>query len=291
MVFFVINLDKDAPPLPYSKFNTELATDKHRLIDSTALGKVIQQQLAALNNGQNLDSSIKISPYFAKSIMTHMSKAWGLPPKRHFTRESREGSMKVTCGLNATYYFMNGQMDFIAPESEGDEHEYLVDPLEETIQRVYSADEWSLVDQGPGGFAVVKNDKPRDTVRVGDLIGVSASSSSDTGKWDLGVIRWLMIRQNKIYKIGIQMIGKKAYPIALRLSSGSDLEKQYRRAFLLDDPSDKSNRSIICSKGLFEAQREFEIQYKKQKQSLFAQDLQESTISFEHFNVSPKPAN
>ncbi|NKB38863.1 MAG: hypothetical protein GKR93_17155 [Gammaproteobacteria bacterium] len=287
--YFVVNLDKDTPPLPYSKFNTKLATDKHRLIDSTALGKVIQQQLAAINNGQSLDSSIKISPYFAKSILAHMSKAWGLPPKRHFSRESREGSMKVTCGLNATYYFVNGQMDFIPPENDTGEHEYLVDPMEETIQRVYSADEWSLVDQGPGGFAVVKNDKPRDTVRVGDLVGVAAPTSSATDKWELGVIRWLMIRQNKIYKIGIQMIRKKVYPVALRVKNGSELEQQYRRAFLLDDPSDKSNRSIVCSKGLFTDQREFEIQYKEQKQSLFAQALQESTISFEHFNVSSKP--
>ena len=197
--------------------------------------------------------------------------------------------MKVTCGLNATYYFVNGQMDFIPPENDTGEHEYLVDPMEETIQRVYSADEWSLVDQGPGGFAVVKNDKPRDTVRVGDLVGVAAPTSSATDKWELGVIRWLMIRQNKIYKIGIQMIRKKVYPVALRVKNGSELEQQYRRAFLLDDPSDKSNRSIVCSKGLFTDQREFEIQYKEQKQSLFAQALQESTISFEHFNVSSKP--
>ena len=288
--FFVVNLNKDTPPLPYSKFNTKLVTEQHRLIDTTALGKVIQQHLAALNNGQKLDSNVRISPYFAKSIMTHMSKAWGLPPKRHFSRESREGSMKVSCGLNATYYYLNGQMDFIAPEDENANDEYLVDPMEETIQRVYTTEEWSLVDQGPGGFAVIKNDKPRETVRVGDLVGVVASPPGELEKWEIGVIRWLMIRQNKIYKIGIQMIGKHAYPISLRAGSGSQLEMQHRRAILLDDPADKSKRSIICSKGLFQEQREIEIQYKAQKQVLFTEQLIESTVSFEHFSVGKSPA-
>ena len=47
--YFVVNLDKDEAPLPYSKFNTKIVSEKHRLIETTALGKVIQQHLAALN--------------------------------------------------------------------------------------------------------------------------------------------------------------------------------------------------------------------------------------------------
>ncbi len=54
----------------------------------------------------------------------------------------------------------------------------------------------------------------------------------------------------------------------------------------MNDPDDKSNRSIITSKGLYEEQREVELQYKDQKQKLFANVLEESTVSFDHFSIS-----
>ncbi len=284
--YFVVNLDKDTSPLPYSKFNTGLVSEKHRLIDTTALGQVIQQQMAALSNGQNLDSSIKISPYFAKSIMAHMSKAWGLPPKRYFPRESGKGVMKLTCGLNPTYFFVNKGLDFVTPGMAEDDIDEVYDPTEETAQRIYTADEWSLVDRGPGGFAVMKNDKPRESIRVGDLVGTAdAGSEESAANWNLGVIRWLMIRQNKIYKVGIQMIGKNAYPAAIRACDGSQQELQYRRAFLMDDPDNQSGRSIITARGLFTDTRELELSYDNQSHKVTAGVLEDATVSFEHFRI------
>ncbi len=288
---FVVNLDKDAPPLPYSKFNTKIIGEKHRLIDTTALGKVIQQQLAVLNNGQSLDDSVRISPYFAKSILAHMSKAWGLPPKRYFPRETRQGKMKMVCGLNSTYFFLNKEVEFVAPQAispESDELSDYLDELETATQKTYTVDEWSLVDQGPGGFAVIKNDKPLDTVRVGDLVGLARSGSAKSaGRWSLGVIRWLMIRQNKIYKVGIQMIGKQAQTVAIRACDGNQQEIQYRRAFLIQgDPTSQSGKSVIAGKGLFMDERELEVHCGKQSFRVMTRALEESTVSFEHFTIS-----
>jgi len=219
--------------------------------------------------------------------MAHMSKAWGLPPKRYFPRETREGTMKLTCGMNSTYFFVNKEVDFIAPELANEDADEMFDSYEDTAQRVYSSDEWSLVDQGPGGFAVIKNDKPRETVRVGDLVGIAdAGAKTSADKWNLGIIRWLMIRQNKIYKVGIQMIGKKAHPVAIRACNGSQQELQYRRAFLMDDPADKSKRSIITAKGIFTEERELEVNYNNQNHRFITNVLEESTVSFEHFSVN-----
>jgi len=284
--YFVVNLDKDETPLPYSKFNTKIVSEKHRLIETTALGKVIQQHLAALNNGQNLNNTIKISPFFAKSIMAHMSKAWGLPPKRYFPRESKEGIMKMTCGINAAYYFVNGEKDFTARQATSDaEEDY--DYLEDTVERIYTADEWNLVDQGPGGFAVIKNDKPRDTVRVGGLVGIAGNTNDTNLKlWNLGVIRWLMIRQNKIYKVGIQMIAKDARPAAIRFCGGNEMDLQFRRAFLMTDSKDQSKKSIITSKGIFAETRELKVNFNNEILPVVAHSLEEATVSFEHFTLA-----
>jgi cyclic-di-GMP-binding protein len=290
--YFVINLDKDAPPLPFSKFNTKLASEKHRLIDTTKLGKVVQLQLETLNNGKSLDKSVKISPYFAKSIMAHMSKAWGLPPKRYFPRETCQGSMKLACGLDSAYYFLNKEEDFIAPQvasadADADDFSDYLDDTDSRLQKNYSVDEWGLVDQGPGGFAVMKNDKPQNTVRVGDLVGIDDNSAvAPTGKWNLGIIRWLMIRQNKVYKVGIQMIGKQAYPAAIRACDGDQHDLQYRRAFLMVDPARKSDKSVIANKGLFMDERKLEIHYNNKSFPVRARALEESSVSFEQFSIN-----
>ncbi len=156
-----------------------------------------------------------------------------------------------------------------------------------TLQKSYCADEWSLVDQGPGGFAVIKNDRPRDTVRVGDLVGINDNcSEASAGKWNLGVIRWLMIRQNRIYKVGIQMTGKDAQAAAIRACAGSPQDTAYRRAFIMSDTGNRSAKSVITAKGLYADDRELEINCNQQSLRVVARALQESSISFEHFAIN-----
>ena len=284
--YFVVDLENDTPPLPYSKFNSKLTSNKHRLVDTSALGKIIQQQLAILNSGKSLDSSIKISPYFAKSIVSHISKAWGLPAKRNLPRESSQGSILITCGLNSTYYFLNNEEDFISPKNAEDFDDHTDEPNNYKQTKSYSSDEWSLVDQGSGGFAIIKNDKPTATVRVGDIVGVKSDTKIATANWKLGVIRWLMIRQNKIYKVGIQIISEEIYPAAIRACDGSNQDLQYRRAFLIGDPTNHSSKSVITQKGLFIDERKLEIYFNEQNLRVSAASLKESTISFEHFTIN-----
>jgi len=284
---FVINLDKDAAPLPYSKFNKKLASNSHRIIDTTALAKVIQQQLSVLKNGQSLDSSVKISPYFARSIMTHMSKVWGLPAKRYFKRAVREGKMKMSCGIDATYFFINGKEDFLAPQASStnadDDADYL-DESDMTVQRSYGLDEWTLVDEGPGGFAISKQEKPRETIRVGELVGINNTKpETEEGGWDLGVIRWLMIRRNNIYKLGVQMIAKDVKAIAIRACVGNSQTKKYRRAFLINTTVSKS---VLTSTGLFMEECELEINFGGKSFRVIAKTLAESSVGFEHFTIT-----
>jgi len=197
--------------------------------------------------------------------------------------------MQLSCGYNATYFFVNKQMDFITPKQDRTDSDEVYDGMEETIQRVYTVDDWSLVDQGPGGFAVVKNDKPRDAVRVGDLVGVSKKSAKESSqKWDLGVIRWLMIRQNKIHKVGIQVIGKNTHTAAIRAAQGNPQDLHYRRAFLIGDTNDLSSATFIATKGMFSPDRELEIHRDEQTLRVLTHTLQESTVSFDHFSVQEK---
>jgi len=65
------------------------------------------------------------------------------------------------------------------------------------------------------------------------------------------VVRWLMTKQNKVYKIGIQIIAAEVVPAAIRVISGSLVDSQFRRAFIVDDPSSTDENFIITTKGIY----------------------------------------
>jgi hypothetical protein len=85
--------------VPLATFKPEGPLERHRLIDASTLGGLIEELLERLNAGQSPGAGIRLSPFFAKSVIAHVLRAWGLPPKRSAPREARQGRLSLTCGL------------------------------------------------------------------------------------------------------------------------------------------------------------------------------------------------
>jgi len=289
---FVIDLESDSSPVAYSKFDEKTGNNNHRLLDASTLKTLIQKHLDLLEMGQGLDDSIQLSPYFAKSILKQLSKSWGLPPKRFSPRQARKGSLNLACGLNSIYFYVNGEQEFVTP-STAENNDTTIDTgdlIEETdaaAPATYSYEHWGLVNQCPGGFAVITSEKPKNLAQVGDLVGIQKNSADtdSSAKWALGVIRWLMVRQNKIHKIGIQTIASDIFPAAIRATSGSLIESQFRRAFIVGDFTTSDKNTIITSKGLFMNDRKLEISYQDKFFQVTTHSLVEGAFSFEHLSV------
>ena len=82
---------------------------------------------------------------------------------------------------------------------EGDEHE--------SIRSVtYNSEPWELTDQGSNGCCIRKTGQPAKPIRVGDLVGLKSNTNNPQNNWVLGVVRWLMIRQQNNFKAGIQTL-------------------------------------------------------------------------------------
>lgn len=290
--FFVIDLESDLRPTAYANFKAKSIHKKHRLIDAGALGSLIKKHLDQLESGQRLDANVQLSGYFAKSILSQMSQSWGLPPKRYSPRQAQTGQVNLASGLDSIYFHLNDEQEFISPvmpDSDNmiDEYDNYLDQTDATSTADYETEQWKLVDQGPGGFAVTKQGKPKNMIRVGDLVGIShaANGSVPPSSWAIGVIRWLMISQKNIHKIGIQTIAVDVFAAAVRATSGGAQDSQFRRAFIAAETMDSGVNSIITSKGLFTNARELEINYQNEIFRVYADSLTESSISFEHFVV------
>ena len=282
---FVANLQSDNIPIPYSKFNLSKASDKHRIIDATKLYKKINEHLHTIESSGRPEKSIVISPYFAKMILEHLTVVWGRPPKRSSPRKQRSGKLELACGLNDVYYFLNNQEEFSPPpiiESEEDlEYEIINNPT--APMKDYKTDIWELVDQSSRGFAVIRKLKPAHNIKVGELVIIDTKNSDK--KWAIGTVRWLMIKDGEIFRIGAQIISTDTRTAAIRACTGSAQDMRYRRAFLLSNNTGNGN-SIITDKGMFIKNREIELNIKGNSIKAITGSLTESTTGFEQFTIN-----
>ena len=291
---YVIDLEGDSPPIAYGKFNPKAVQESHRLISTTELGALVNSYLDQLNSGKALDDEVQLSGFYAKQILEQMSSAWKLPALRYSPRVRSEGSVQVTSGMNAIYYYLNGAREFVAPETRQDENIITdtvggVEAIKPGTTPGYAMDQWEIIDQGPGGFSICKKVKPKVPVKVGDLIGIMRGS--DAGKAEdnlaLGIIRWLLIGGDRSYKIGIQTVAVDIIPAAIRALTGTAMETSYSRAMIAGDFSHSGANAVICAAGLYGEGREYELRVEGKTLRARAGDTVESTASFNHFNLGP----
>ncbi len=242
---------------------------------------MIRQHVNSIKQGKPLDDSIVLSPFYATSLMGQMLTVWGLPPIRHSERHASKGNLKVTSGIAGIYYFLNGKMAFKRPvdETQTDEDISMMSEEEENPSTEnFNYQDWRIVDEAKGGYALIRSDKPDKPVRVGELIGINGAGNSMT----LGVIRWLMISR-QVHKVGIQNITHTARPIAIRACQGSLADKQYRPAFFVQQFDDPKKLAIIADKGLYEDGRALEVNIDGKQKTVRAGNIFQSGLVFDSF--------
>lgn len=289
---FVINLDKDQGPLPYLKFNTANATNNHRLLGTAGLQEVIQQHIAQAGADRSRDNKLSLSPFYADYLLRVIGKAWSTPPKRYFPRKTRDGQLNLAHGLNATYFYLNGEREFKIRIVDNQDEELAGNytnfiPLGMDTPH-YTKETWDLVDTSGGGISVSLKDRPANSLRVGDLAGFSLDEKNLARQtFRVGILRWLVRRGNG-YKAGLQIINQPVYPAAIRARMGNLAEREFRRAILSGNPDKQKELFVIASKGLFKPDRELEIKYRGKDYQARITNLLESTAFFEQFDVELK---
>ncbi len=279
--YFVMDVKNDVRPVPYSKFNKQLVKGRTlRILNASKLVSLVQSQLTLLKAKKSLSDNVIFSKHHAKTVLSQMASDWGLPPKRVHTREARTGELNLAIGINSSYYFLNEKKDFVEQiPQESDEIGDLIDVSNGEHNYHYAIENWQLVDNSDGGYAVIRSGKPGKLMRVGDLVLFKLGIG---GSYSLGIIRWLMVRPNNVYKTGIQMIADKAIAVSVRMPGENN---SYHRGFLSGDLA-KDNASLITGQGLYSPNQTLEITKDDKTFNIEISDLKESTLILEQFGVT-----
>ncbi|HHO67857.1 MAG TPA: hypothetical protein ENK12_02385, partial [Gammaproteobacteria bacterium] len=103
---FVTDLDSDQPPTYLVLYEAGSDTGSRRILDATRLGDEVRHALSELRHGGA--ASCPLSANTLRRLML----AWGVLPKRRFSRTRDHAQVIVAMGLSSIHYFVSGEVAF-----------------------------------------------------------------------------------------------------------------------------------------------------------------------------------
>ena len=110
---FVINMERDTPPIYRSLVQHESAGDSFGF-DTTELSARISRHLHGRDGHRQAgdEPGIQLPTAVSDTLLTHLSQALGILTKRNFNRIVSQGRLDVCVGLTATHFFVAGEKNF-----------------------------------------------------------------------------------------------------------------------------------------------------------------------------------
>lgn len=313
-VLFSVHISTDQAP-DYLVFNHEDCNKELcRLVDTRELSQHIYTEL---EQSQGFMGSGQIP----KELVVRLIRAWGIAPKRSFTRNERSASdITTVVGLTTLYRVLaqaqgsaDTQMhrarfnsrsvvgvnqpttddiwDIRGSKSIRQDYEHyksLTDP--DDIPRVESSIPtytWQILNESAGGYRLALASSANAGVKVGELIGMNRNN--DGRSWETGVVRWLRQGSDERMEIGVQVLAPNATPVLVNneRASGKAAESQY--GLLLDEiPAIKQPGSLITPTLLFKKGNELSVNAPSLQTTLKLQEKLQDSGAFAQFAYSPK---
>lgn len=287
---FLINLDHDRAGAVNTQTSAITTEVRYRLLNTTELARVVHQQLMVLQAGQQPDPEGLEKDFFSHlghDMLLRLINAWGVNPKRVFTRSPRSNRRsQVVIGIDAINFFINGERFTPSTSEVGPQpRRTALGPGNGAPNRVTQPDAppastlWDLTDESAGGYALAKSGGQSEPVRVGDLL---ASRLESGGGWEIGIVRWVRTSGMDNVEIGIQRLSPGAAAVAVMMLD--DPKERYLLALALPEVhAMKQPATLLTPRGFFKAGRILSLDNSYHTRQVKAIKLVELSGSFERF--------
>jgi hypothetical protein len=108
---FMINLDSDDPPTYLVLRETQDNQGVCRLLNASRLADVMREAAARQRNEKSKLQAIN------EHVLRRLMLAWGVMPKRRFSRAQKHSTAVVAMGLSTSHYFVSGEVAFEGNEN------------------------------------------------------------------------------------------------------------------------------------------------------------------------------
>ena len=254
---FVIHMDSDQPPDYMALNNRACSNELCRLIDTSQLAHLLGDELAYVR--KHNESGKVPAPNISQDLLNRLILAWGLNPKRQFSRSNKEADIRVVVGITALHQVLtSGQEDELMSAHLSSYQSRSVLSADrittDDVWNVFSAKEltnavkpqkeerravkldvtvhnWQIQNESAGGYRLCTNDDPSARIHVGELLGLKPRNA---GKWEIGVVRWIRQTNEAELELGVQVLAPEAKPVMVKgLDTKSKID--FQRSLLLPE--------------------------------------------------------
>jgi hypothetical protein len=242
---FAVNLRSDQPPA-YRTLREDLhAGGNWRILDTSEMAHRMQQAISG-----HAGSTVRASGLGDAQTMQRLMLAWGVMPKRKFSRYRQDASIRLVMGLNSIHRLSADPAVEEHDEHNGitetiRDHQYLQDPTFERTTRIttgtpsgnsrrsgatangshgkllrgaYSAtgsrtnpaELWKMENMSAGGFCLLWDSEHASCAHVGELVAIMPREENEKENRQLGVIRWMKFTPEHGLELGIQLLSPGA---------------------------------------------------------------------------------
>lgn len=308
-VLFSVHINSDHAPdylvFTHEECNRELC----RLVDTRELSQKIYEEL---ERREGIMGSGQISA----DLVIRLIRAWGIAPKRSFTRNQRnETTVTAVIGLTTLYRVLaqaqgssttqmhrarfnsRSVVGVSQPTTEDiwdirgssyikkdfDHYKSFTEPDDiprEEVSIPYQT--WQILNESAGGYRLALAGKENAGVKVGELIGINRGNGSET--WEAGTVRWLRQDSGRQLEIGVQVLAPHAIPVLVSndRAAGKAAESQY--GLLLDEiQAIKQPASLIAPTLLFKKGNELSVNSPSLQTTIKLQDKLQDSGAFVQF--------
>ncbi len=267
---FVTNLRHDDPPT-YRVLHDQDALATCRLLDTQGLTRILREEM--VNTPETPNNHLQLTAQeMPPDIMRRLMLAWGVIPKRRFTRTKKFAQVEVGMGLSSAHYHISSESVFTPehgddtppPELTFQNHRanFSSEPItadvgrmpefwdlgaggsidwktgSETSAHIATAiaaptqQLWKMINVSAGGYCLLWDNEEATQAQVGELVCLQ---EIDSRQWGMGVIRWMKSADQDGLELGVQMLAPNAVAIAAKTSRDGKNFSAYQRCLLLPE--------------------------------------------------------
>ena len=271
---FAINPQHDEAPT-YRVLHDQIQINTCRLLDTQGLTHVLREEML-----QTRESPVSASLNFSAremwpDIMRRLTLAWGVIPKRRFTRTKKYAQVQVSMGLTGAHFFVSNEADFNpgpgGPNGAGEltfqnRAQFTSSPVSAEIGKLPelwelgsagtvdwttkstpvaltsaeastapSKQRWKMVNISAGGYCLLWDNSSATQAQVGELVCLQETDNQHMDTWGIGVIRWMKSANGDGLELGVQMLAPSAVAVAVKTSKDGQRFSDYQRCLLLPE--------------------------------------------------------
>lgn len=202
------------------------------------------------------------------STLLRLSRLWGHPSKRRFSRRRQSYRANLCSGLGNLWHLMK------------------------SLEIPKELSEWMVVNESPDGYSLMHMSGNTQHLRVGDIVALQAlgDQAEATPTWHVCIIRWAVSENPEHIELGLQILAPKA--MAVEVTHAYALDSGNVAALMLPSaPPLRPSQSLVLPAGMLrENTRRIVVLIENDNleiREVRATSLDEQTGAIEIFNVLP----